>query len=340
LRSRSNSSMSYQGETTDNAGTNQAARRLTSDEWTSSLRIACANDLVGIDPKTFVGWFNAFQVYGLTAVSAGSNIARINRSQTHARRDGLEDYSLIFQLTGRSGINHNDTLFELQAGELVLADPTRPMTVFNEPGIVQHMALHLPREQLVAHLGFEPKGALHRNGTAANRLLIQLMVEASQKNSLSDPFSLPEGHMRLVVFDLLAALFAPTGDGQGSAYTDKFFVRVCEMIKANLTNPELTPAAVAAEARISMRYLQKLFSARSTTCSHFIQSLRLDKASRLLQRRALSGGETPLGDIGFACGFLDYAHFSRKFRERFGHPPSAHAAVAVRKQTSNTAPSD
>jgi AraC family transcriptional activator of tynA and feaB len=335
LRRRSNSSVSYQGETAHEAGTDQAPRRLTSDEWTSSLRIACANDLVGIDPKTFVGWFNAFQVYGLTAVSAGSNIARINRSQTHARRDGLEDYSLIFQLTGRSGLDHNNQLFELEAGELVLADPTRPMTVFNEPGIVQHMALHLPREQLVAHLGFEPKGALHRSGTAANRLLMQLMVEASQKNDPSD--ALPEGQMRLVVFDLLAALFAPTGDPQGSAYTDKLFARVCAMIKANLTNPELTPAAVATEARISMRYLQKLFSARGTTCSHFIHALRLDKASRLLQRRALSGGETPLGEIGFACGFLDYAHFSRKFRQRFGHPPSAHSAVVVRKSTSEVA---
>lgn len=283
------------------------------------------DDLVGIDSKRFVGWFDAFQLYGLAAVNAGSNIARISRSQTHARRDGFEDYGLIFQLTGRSGLNLNDTLLKLEAGELVLADPTRPMTVFNEPGIVQHMALHLPREQLVAHLGFEPKGALHRRGSAANRLLIQLMVEASRKYGASDP--LPEGQMQLVVFDLLAALFSPPGDERGSAYTDKLFARVCEMIRARLADPELTPAAVATEARISMRYLQKLFGARGTTCSHFIRSARLDKASRLLQRRALSGGETPLGEIALACGFLDYAHFSRRFRQRFGHTPSAHSAV-------------
>jgi AraC-like DNA-binding protein len=90
-------------------------------------------------------------------------------------------------------------------------------------------------------------------------------------------------------------------------------------------------------AKPDRNYLQKLFSARGTTCSHFIHSLRLDRASRLLQRRALSGGETPLGEIAFACGFLDYAHFSRKFRQRFGHPPSAHSAIVVRKSTSNAA---
>jgi AraC family transcriptional activator of tynA and feaB len=316
------------------AGADKALTRLTSDEWTSSLKLACANDLVGIDPKTFVGWFCLFQVYGMKAINAGSNIDRINRTPQHARRDGVEDYSLIFQLTGKSAIDQGDKLLELDTGDLTLIDPTRPITVFNQPGGVRHMALHLPRRQLVSHLGFEPKGALHRGGTSANRLLLQLMVEAFRSNGASDALS--EAQMQLVVFDLLAALFAPPGE-RISAHTDELFARIRRMIEANLADPELTPSAVAAEARISVRYLQKLFSARGTTCNHLIQTLRLDRASRLLQRRSLSHPGTPLGEIAFACGFLDYAHFSRKFRERFGHPPSAHAAGEGRKSTSNMA---
>ncbi len=321
--------------TAGEAGADQALRKLTSDEWTSSLKQACANDIVGIDSNTFVGWFNPFQVHGLKAINAGSNIGRVNRTSRHARRDGLEDYSLIFQLSGRSAIDHSDRLLELDTGDLILVDPTRPITVFNEPGVVRHMALHLPRRQLVAHLGFEPKGVLHRGGTAANRLLLQLMIEASRGNGPSD--DLPAAQMQLVVYDLLAALFAPSGDERGSAHTDKLFAGICNMIEAHLADPDLTPSVIAAEARISVRYLQKLFSARGTTCSHFIHSLRLDHASRLLQRRTLSRSEEPLSEIAFACGFLDYAHFSRKFRERFGHPPSAHSVVAGRKPTSNMA---
>jgi AraC family transcriptional activator of tynA and feaB len=316
-------------------GADQALTRLTSDEWTSSLKQACSNDLVGIDPKTFVGWFNPFKVYGLKAINAGSNIGRVNRTARHARLDGLEDYSLIFQLTGRSAVDHSDKLLELATGDLTLVDPTRPMSFFNESGVVRHMALHLPRRQLVAHLGFEPKGALHRSGTAANRLLLQLMIEASQGNDPAN--ALPETQMQLVVYDLLAALFAPDGVERVSAYTDKLFARICRMIEARSADPHLTPSVVAAETRISVRYLQKLFSARGTTCNYFIHSLRLDHASRLLQRRSLSRSGEPLGEIAFACGFLDYAHFSRKFRERFGHPPSAHSADAGRKPTSNMA---
>jgi AraC family transcriptional regulator, positive regulator of tynA and feaB len=73
------------------------------------------------------------------------------------------------------------------------------------------------------------------------------------------------------------------------------------------------------------------------TCSHFIQSLRLDHASQLLQRRSLFNSEQPLNEIAFECGFLDYAHFSRKFRERFGHPPRAHPVSRVRKSTNKLA---
>jgi AraC family transcriptional regulator, positive regulator of tynA and feaB len=321
------------------AQTDRTRTTLRSDgEWRSLQKLACTNDLTGIDPKSFVGWFQPFSIYGFKAINAGSNIGRVDRTPRHARLDGLEDYSVIFQLTGRSAIDQSDKLLELGTGDLTLFDPVRQTTVFNQPGVVHHMALHLPRRELVAHLGFEPKGPLHRGGTAANRLLLQLMTETLRESGPSG--ALPEAQMRLVVYDLFAALFTPPGSERVSAYTDKLFARICKMMQARLADPDLTPSAVAAEARISIRYLQKLFSARGTTCGHYIHSLRLDQASRLLHRRSLSGSGEPLGEIAFACGFLDYPHFSRKFRERFGHSPSAHSASAVRKSTSNMALSD
>jgi AraC-like DNA-binding protein len=315
-----------------NDATDPARTSLAGDEWMSFLRRSCANDLVGFDPTTFMGWFQRYEVYGLNALNAGSNIEKINRTPRHTRLDGIEDYSLIFQLTGRTAFDHNDRLLELDGGDVILVDPTRPMTVFNEPGLVRHLALHLPRQQLVSHLGFEPKGGLHRTGTAANRLLLQLMREALRDGA--DVNDLPESQMQLVVFDLLAALFAPERVEPTSHYSEKVFARICRLIEARFSDPDLTPPAVASEARISVRYLQKLFSARGTTCSRFIHALRLDRASYLLRRRALLKSGQPLGGIAFACGFLDYPHFSRKFRERFGHAPSAHVRDDGRNLTS------
>jgi AraC family transcriptional regulator, positive regulator of tynA and feaB len=90
-------------------------------------------------------------------------------------------------------------------------------------------------------------------------------------------------------------------------------------------DPDLGPRDVAAEAGISLRYLQKLFTQRGATCRGFIDSLRLDHAGRLLRRRAIASTRQPISEIAYASGFNDYNYFSQKFRRRFGYAPSAHA---------------
>jgi AraC family transcriptional regulator, positive regulator of tynA and feaB len=46
-------------------------------------------------------------------------------------------------------------------------------------------------------------------------------------------------------------------------------------------------------------------------------------------RRASLGISQPLSEIAYACGFRDYTHFARKFRQRFGYSPGAAARDTV-----------
>ena len=134
--------------------------------------------------------------------------------------------------------------------------------------------------------------------------------------------------MRLVVYDLLGALFAQPGP-LGLRHTDKLFARVCDIIKNRFADPNISPTEVAAEMGISLRYLQKLFTIRGSTCRDYISSLRLDHAAHLIERRALMKTGQPLSDIAYACGFRDYTHFARGFRRRFGTAPGAVGAGAT-----------
>ena len=127
--------------------------------------------------------------------------------------------------------------------------------------------------------------------------------------------------MQLAVYDLLGALFAPLNPAPVSLYTDRLFKRVCNVIKDRFADPDFGPYEAAAEAGISLRYLQKLFTVRGSTCGDFIRSLRLDHAARLIKRRASMKTGQPLSVIAYACGFRDYTHFARFFRRRFGHAP-------------------
>jgi AraC-like DNA-binding protein len=134
--------------------------------------------------------------------------------------------------------------------------------------------------------------------------------------------------MSLVVYDLLGALFAPPAP-LGSRHNDKLFMRACRIIKNRFADPDISPREVAAEAGISLRYLQKLFTVRGSTCSNYIGSARLDHASHLIERRAVTKTGQPLSDIAYACGFRDYTHFARGFRKRFGTAPGAVGAGAT-----------
>ncbi|WP_454634254.1 helix-turn-helix domain-containing protein [Bradyrhizobium cenepequi] len=129
-------------------------------------------------------------------------------------------------------------------------------------------------------------------------------------------------YMRLALFDLLGALFASSDPGGRSLHTDKLFARICDVVRERFAEPDFGPRNVAAEVGLSLRYVQKLFTARNSTCSRFINSVRLERAAVLLKRRSLLRTGQPIREIAHASGFGDYAHFNRTFRRRFGHYPS------------------
>ncbi len=71
-------------------------------------------------------------------------------------------------------------------------------------------------------------------------------------------------------------------------------------------------------ADVSARQLERLFRTYlHDTPTRYYMRLRLDRALRLLLQTDLS-----LTDVALATGFQSSGGLARKFRERFGHPPS------------------
>ena len=275
------------------------------------------------DPKAFSGRESSLNICGFNASDIGNNARRCERTQRDVRVDGVDHWYAAFQITGRSTVIQNDRSVTLAVGDVALIDCARPIAYVNE-GHEQWRCLQLPRQPLISHLGFEPQGGIvGRLGTHAGRLLYQLVLDAPEgENSM--PAS-ARAYMQLAVYDLLGALFAPADRTLVSFHADKLFNRICDLIRYRFADPDLGPCEVAAEMGISLRYLQKLFSAHSSTCSNFIQSVRLDRAARLIHRRESLAARQPLSEIAYACGFADYTYFARCFRRRFGHTPGSHS---------------
>jgi AraC family transcriptional activator of tynA and feaB len=281
-----------------------------------------------VDPKAFTGRARPRSLCGFVAMDITGNAQRVERTQRDVRLDGLDHYYAVFQVAGESTMIQNDQAVKLAVGDAALVDSARPVTYVSQKTYVseksygQWFSLQLPRRSLVSHLGFEPQYGFGGCCDArAGRLLFQLVLDAvNDEESISAPAGV---YMRLGVYDLLGALFAPSDPMPASLHADKLFRRVCNIIKDRFADPGFGPCEVAAEAGISLRYLQKLFTVHNSTCSHFIQSVRLDHAARLVHRRQLLRTSQPLSEIAYACGFADYTNFARRFRRRFGHAPGA-----------------
>jgi len=116
-----------------------------------------------------------------------------------------------------------------------------------------------------------------------------------------------------------------TGESMGmSSHTEKLFERLQQIIEQHFTDPCFGPAELALEAKVSPRYLQKLFAIRGTTCNRYIESRRLERASKLLQLRIEQhGGGPSIAEVAFASGYHNVNYFYSRFQQRFGCTPGA-----------------
>jgi AraC family transcriptional activator of tynA and feaB len=318
-----------------------ATPRLDFEAWTAFLRASCGNQPEVADYSAFAGWVRPMSICGLAAtalkIECGFTALEVDRgayrsARTHrdARLIGADYYYAVFQLAGRSALAQNDELLQLAVGDVALLDAAQPAACF--AGDSRWLRLQLPRQSLISHLGYELRGGLYAHGgTPAARLLFELVCSAGEGDGAAS--SSADSYMQLAVYDLIGALFAEPDPLPVSRHADRLFARVRTVVKEGFADPDFGPRTVAAETGISLRYLQKLFTVRGSTCSEFIYSLRLEHAARLLHRRASFSTSQPLTEIAYACGFRDYTHFARRFRDRFGYPPGDRAQASGRART-------
>lgn len=96
-----------------------------------------------------------------------------------------------------------------------------------------------------------------------------------------------------------------------------FAQQVLGYIRADLSHTH-TPASLAAHFHVSLRTFQRrIKSGLGANPQDLILAARLEHAHELLQR-----GELRVSEVASRVGFEDFSHFSRRFREAYGHPPS------------------
>ena len=242
-------------------------------------------------------------------------LMRVERTHRDVRLDGADHYFAIFQVAGQSAMTHNEQALRFDVGDVVLVDVARPATFFAAMGASRGSPWPFFCR---GGRSFPISDSSHGAGLPAQRNGCRAPLLDLIRNSGEDEGSRPlraNSHMRFAVYDLVGALFAPS-DPAPSRHADKLFMRVRGVIKDGFADPDFCPYEAAARAGISLRYLQKLFTQRGSTCSEFIYSFRLDHAARLLHRRIRPGRKsTPQRD----CLCFRFSRL-QPFREKISTP--------------------
>jgi AraC family transcriptional regulator, positive regulator of tynA and feaB len=250
----------------------RSSPELDYEGWRDALRPQWGRySPVAMEPKAFTGRARARSLYGLAAIDLSCNAHRVERTQQDVRLDRVDHYFVFLQVAGGSTIIQNDQAVRLAVGDAVLVDLARPVTYVAEDGCGQWISLQLPRRSLVSHLGFDPRGGARLCSEApAKRLLFDLVGDADAGDGSA--FSPTHSYLQMAVYDLIGALVAPSDPGPVLRQTDKLFARIGGVIKDGFADPDFDPCAVAAKTGISLRYVQKLFTARgSITCCFAIR---------------------------------------------------------------------
>lgn len=121
------------------------------------------------------------------------------------------------------------------------------------------------------------------------------------------------------VSDLVSALIRSSAPIEALGAGETILLSARTFIEANLDDPGLSPAVVAAHHHVSVRYLQKLFAYDGLSVATFIRQRRLDRCRRDLADPAQR--HRSIGAVSASHGLVDASHFSRLFRQTYGLSP-------------------
>ncbi|MEU3962764.1 helix-turn-helix domain-containing protein [Streptomyces buecherae] len=221
---------------------------------------------------------------------------------------------------GQAVFFHAGGCLSVRAGDLVLYD-TRQSYLFGFPSTMRQLLVDIPSRTFSEHCaaGGVATPLLFGGESATEGALVStlrsVLTDWTAGRGSGDPVS-----TEATVLDLVRSLAAPRIDGQSPAPARPSQLMVAkEYVSRHLCDPRLCAEHVADAVGVSTRHLSRIFATTGVSPSRYILEQRLAKAREQLtdpRSRHLT-----VADVAHQWGFASQAHFTRVFRDHFGHTP-------------------
>lgn len=246
-------------------------------------------------------------------------------SGTRTRRDiAASDGEFVVVLINRAGretVAQSDAEAELRPGDAVVWDSARPARfAVTEP--LSKRSLLIPRAALDEVAGrARVSGGVMLDGTKpATRLLTTYLDVLSATLPDLDPAAV--GAARNATLELFIGALRTGSDVPGSAQP-ALREAMDRYIERHLVDSTITPARLARAHGVSVRTVNRIFTASGQTVGEVLRVRRLARA-----REELAGTDRPVASIAHRYGFSDASHLSRLFKAHYGTTPRDYRAAA------------
>jgi len=269
---------------------------------------------------SFQGHIKSLDRLGARLISFEASGHGVQRTPKHVDRNENQHLMVSLQLEGVSRISQKNGAIELTPGDIGIVDANKPFEL-HFPADVKRRIVLLPKADLAQQrrelLQLEKPLRIPKN--FAFMPVLAGFIQAATTNGEQ----LSAQHLRL----LLDGLADYLNEGIEGAPNHRHlpagkaeYEQAIEFILAHIRDAELGIPQIAAHLGVSIRTLHRLFQRFSdTSCERFIYEYRLELAYKELKTQTYCS----VAEAAFAVGFGDQAHFTRRFRERFGVLPSA-----------------
>lgn len=272
------------------------------------------------DVEGFQGRMRSRVLDRMSIVEVTATSHEVHRTPALIAQDHERYFKLNLQLEGTGLLIQDNREAVLQPGDLAIYNTNRPYTLAFEDS-TRIMVLMFPCDALSLPVDYVGQLAAVRMGSGGLSGIVGQFIRELSANL--DVLNGPSGsRLATNALDLVSTMLHAEMDITPDRMKPQALlaVSVREYIEANLADPLLSPASIAAAHFISTRHLHNVFHESGTTVASWIRTQRLEGARRDL-RDPLHAGQS-VGTVAARWGFLDAAHFSRTFRDAFGVSPS------------------
>jgi AraC-like DNA-binding protein len=301
---------------------------LTAQKSLESWRQAMAEvyyrlDIVPTGSRPLNGELVDWQLESLGVSNFKADSQRVIRRKQAAKIDGSEDFVFLFPVHQQMQFEQRGRTGLVEPGSVFLVNSAEDY-VIDVPDGSENITIKIEREALRDRVKNIDARCARMN--IANPHLVpvvsQLGFQLLKVQECGDSLRLQDAVLELI------CLMLELNDGSGNLdlvrqpLASILFDRISGYMRRHIRDPHLSPEAAAQAHKISVRYLQKIFQINDTTFGRELMEMRLLEAHRLLIDTARNfSARINIGQVAFICGFNNQAHFSARYRERFGTAP-------------------